>query len=177
MKLKYADYPNWDRVNRKGYINKYFNNEEFTGNISLLTAEDVKEKLIVIKDNEEFVLVDNKFKWLEIYPENNKNIAVSVAIDDKDKILEWYFDIAKDTLITEKGVPYIKDLYLDVVLYPSGEIEMLDKDELQEALDNEDITKEDFNLAYKVANELIQEIDGRVEEIKNFTNKYYELFK
>lgn len=177
MKLKYADYPNWDRVNRKGYINKYFNNEEFTGNISLLTAEEVKEKLIVIKDNEEFVLVDNKFKWLEIYPENNKNIAVSVAIDDKDKILEWYFDIAKDTLITEKGVPYIKDLYLDVVLYPSGEIEMLDKDELQEALDNEDITKEDFNLAYKVANELIQEIDGRVEEIKNFTNKYYELFK
>jgi len=177
MKLKYADYPNWNRVNKKIYTNKYFNSEDFTGNISLLTAEEVKEKLTIKKKDKEIVLIDNNFKWLEIYPENNKNIAVSVAMDDKDKILEWYFDIAKDTLLTEKGVPYIKDLYLDVVLYPSGDIEILDEDELQEALNNKDISKEEFELAYKVSNDLIKQIDGKVEEITNFTNKYYKLFK
>lgn len=177
MKLKYADYPNWNRVNKKKYENKYFNSDEFAGNISLLTAEKVKEKLIITKNDNELVLIDDNYKWLEIYPENNKNIAVSAAMDDKDNILEWYIDIAKDTLLTEKGVPYIKDLYLDVVLYPSGKIEILDEDELQEALENKDISKEDFDLAYNVSNKLIQQINGNVEKIKEFTNKYYRLFK
>ena len=52
MKFKYADFPNWSRVNKKSYINKYFNNDEFSGNISLLTAEEVKEKLFINKHNE-----------------------------------------------------------------------------------------------------------------------------
>ena len=177
MKLKYADYPNWNRVNKKTYINKHFDNEDFTGNISLLIAEEVKQKLVVNKANRELVILDNNFKWLEIYPENNPNIAVSAAIDDKDKIIEWYIDIAKSTHLTENGVPYIEDLYLDIVVYPSGKIEMLDEDELKEALNNKYISKSDFNLAYNVANRVIKEIEGKTEEITNFTNKYYELFK
>jgi len=177
MKLKYADYPNWNRVNQKKYINKYFNNDDFSGNISLLTAEKVKQKLTITKHNKELVLIDDNYKWLEIYPDNNKNIAVSVAMDNNDEILEWYFDIAKDTLLTEEGVPYIKDLYLDVILYPSGEIEILDEDELQEALDKKDISKEDFDFAYQLSNELIEKISGKAKEITEFTNKYYKLFK
>lgn len=177
MKKKFADYPNWDRVNRKRYINKYFNNEEFKGNISLLTAVDVKKRLTMVKHGKDSVILDNNYKWLEVYPDNNKNIALSVAMDEKDQILEWYFDIAKDSLLTEEGVPYIEDLYLDVILYPSGEIQILDKDELQEALDNNIITKEDYALAYNVANKLIKQIDGRVNEITSFTNKYLQLLK
>jgi predicted RNA-binding protein associated with RNAse of E/G family len=94
MKIKYADYPTWDRVKEKSYINKYFDNEDFKGNISLLTAVKVKEKLVV---DDNLVIMDDGFEWLEIYPDNNKNIAVSVCISDKKEIREWYFDIAKDS--------------------------------------------------------------------------------
>ena len=177
MKLKHADFPNWERVNKKGYINKYFSNEDFKGNISLLTAEEVKEKLVITKKGKELVLIDNNYKWLEVYPDNNKNIALSVAMDEKDQVIEWYFDIARDTLLTEKGVPYIEDLYLDVILYPSGEIELLDEDELEEALEKNDITKEEFDFAYKVADGLIKQIDGKTSELRCFSNKYFELLK
>ena len=85
MKRKYADYPNWERVLEKNYKNKYFNNSDFKGNISLLTAVKVKEKLVV---EDELVIIDDGFKWLEIYPENNKNIAVSVSINNKDYLLQ-----------------------------------------------------------------------------------------
>ena len=78
MKRKYADYPNWDRVLEKKYKNIYFDNEDFKGNISLLTAVKVKEKLVV---GDNLVLIDDGFKWLEIYPDNNKNIAISVCIN------------------------------------------------------------------------------------------------
>ena len=177
MKLKHADFPNWERVNKKGYINKYFCNEDFKGNISLLTAEEVKEKLVITKKGKELVLIDNNYKWLEVYPDNNKNIALSAAMDENDQVIEWYFDIARNTLLTEEGVPYIEDLYLDVILYPSGEIELLDEDELQEALEKKDITKEEFDFAYKVSNELVKQIEGKTSEIKGFTYKYFDLLK
>ena len=53
---------------------------------------------------------------------------------------------------------------------------MIDQDELQEALDLGDITQEDFDLAYKVANKLIKDIDGKAEELKSFIYKYLKFF-
>ena len=175
MKRKYADYPGWERVLEKEYKNKYFNNDDFKGNVSLLTAVKVKEKLVVGDDN--IVILDDGFKWLEMYPENNKNIAISICINAKNEIMEWYFDIAKDSSVTEEGVPYIDDLYLDVILSPDGEIRIIDQDELQDALDNKDITKEDFELAYTVAYELIKKLDGKLDEVIKFTIKYLDLIE
>lgn len=175
MRQKYADYPNWKRVLEKEYKNKYFDNEDFKGNISLLKAVKVKEKLMVGENN--LVVLDDGYKWLELYPEDNKNIAVSVCLSDKDEILEWYFDIAKDTKLTEKGIPYIDDLYLDVIMSKDGKIKMVDEDELQGALDTNDITKEDYNLAYTVANSLIKQIDGNLDKVIENTYKYLKMIE
>ena len=177
MKRKYANYQNWKDVEEKRYVNKYFNNDDFKGNISLLTAMKVKKKLVVDMNGKEVVVLDDNFRWLEVYPDNNKNIAASIIINDKNEILQWYFDIAKDTSFTENGVPYIDDLYLDVIMYPSGKLKMVDQDELQEALDIHDITKEDFDLAYKVAESLMKDIDGKAEELTEFTFKYLKCFE
>ena len=177
MRKKYADYPKWKEVEKKKYINKYFNNEEFQGNISLLTVVKVNEKITKIRDGKEVVVIDDNFKRLEIYPENNKNIALCASLNNKDEIINWFFDIAANSSLSESGVPYIDDLYLDIILYPSGKIKIEDEDELKEALNKKDITKEQFDLAYKVANNLIKEIDGKVPELIKFTNKYYELLK
>lgn len=172
MKRKYADYPNWERVLKKEYKNKYFENSDFKGNISLLIAIKVKEKLVV---GDNLVIIDDGFKWLEIYPENNKNIAISVCINNKNEILEWYVDIAKNSGLTNQGVPYIDDLYLDVILTPTGEIKIIDQEELQEALNKKIITQNDFDLAYKVANNLINQIQGKQDKIIKFTRKYLKL--
>ena len=175
MRQKYADYPNWKRVLEKEYKNKYFDNEDFKGNISLLKAVKVKEKLMVGENN--LVVLDDGYKWLELYPEDNKNIAVSVCLSDKDEILEWYFDIAKDTKLTEKEIKYINDLYLYVIMSKDGKIKMVDEDELQEALDTNDITKEDYNLAYTVANSLIKQIDGNLDKVIENTYKYLKMIE
>ena len=44
MRIKLADYPNWKQVEEKEYINQYFNNEEFKGNVSLLKVIKVKDE-------------------------------------------------------------------------------------------------------------------------------------
>ena len=177
MKKKYADYSGWKYVSEKEFKCKYFDNDDYKGYVCLLSANKVNERFIIERDGKELVLLDDNYKWLEVYPESNKNIAFRVLITDKDEIIDWFFDIAKNSLVTDEGVPYIEDLYLDILLYPSGKIEKIDEDELQEALDNGDISKEDFDLAYNVANELINSIDGKVNELIRFSKKYYELMK
>ena len=117
--------------------------------------------------------MDDNFKWLKLYPENNKNIAVSVAIDDKNTIVEWYFDIAKSSGLAKNGIPYIDDLYLDVILYPSGELKLIDQEDLREALLNNKINNSDFNLAYNVANDLMNNVKGKEQELSKFTYKYF----
>lgn len=173
MKKKYADYPNWERVLEKDYKQMYFDNDDFKGYVCLLTAVKVREKLFITKHKKEYVLIDDGYFWLQFFPDNCKNVALSIALTKDGEIREWYFDIAKNTSLTDKGVPYIDDLYLDVVLTPDGEIELLDEDELQEALDKNDINKEDFDLSYKYANKVMKFLDGKVDYLTKFTYKYY----
>lgn len=173
MKIKYADYPNWKEVETKEYKNKYLKNEKFEGNISLLIAKKVIKKNFKVENGKKIKTFDDNFKWLEIYPEQNKNIALTACFNDKNEIMSWYFDIAKNSYLTEKGIPCIDDLYLDIMMYPSGKIEMLDEDELKQALEEKDITKEDYDLAYKVAEEIIENIEGKTNELTKFTEECF----
>ena len=51
-------------------------------------------------------------------------------------------------------VQYFYDLYLDLVVYPDGTIIEDDKDELQNALANGDITQKQFDLAFDTCDKL-----------------------
>lgn len=177
MIQKFADYPNWKRVLEKKYINKYVNNPDFKGNISLLTAVKVKEKKVKIINGKEYVLLDDNYKWLELYPEDNKNLAIRAGISDKDEIFDFFIDIAQNSSLTEYGVPYIDDLYLDITINPLGELNFEDEDELQDALDSNDITKEQYSLAYRVANETRKKLDGNFDKLKEFCMKYYNVLR
>jgi len=177
MKRKYADYPNWKRAEEKEYINKYFDNDDFKGNAGILYCKKVKEKLFVERNGKDYLLIDSGYKWLQFFPKDDKTWALSIALTDKNKVREWYFDVTKDNGLTEEGIPYIDDLYLDVVITPDGEIELLDEDELQEALDTNDITKEDFDMAYKVAKKIMKEWEGKIPELTEFANKYVRLIE
>ena len=75
-----------------------------------------------------------------------------------------------------KGIPYYNDLFLDVIYYNKSEkmtnfkmehsdvnLYISDQDELEEALNEDIITKTQYDKAYNIANQLMN-------EIKNGTN-------
>lgn len=120
-------------------------------------------KAFYINDGKVLGMSDGYYIF-EIVPKND-NYALRIFLDDKKQVIEYYFDIIKESGIDpESKIPYFYDLYLDVVLTPNGKPYVVDEDELQEALDKKDITKEEYDLAYKVKDKII-------EEIKNGTNK------
>ncbi|WP_249878288.1 DUF402 domain-containing protein [Niallia circulans] len=71
--------------------------------------------------------------------------------------MQWYIDICLEIGI-EKNVPWMDDLFLDIVMLPSNEIYLLDKDELENAYKENSITKHQYNLAWKEANGIIEQL-------------------
>lgn len=176
LKKRYADGRNKDNnILEKNYVNLRIDNDEFKGNVSLLEIKKVKSPWYVDTENR-CILADN-FKWLEMYPDGAK-YALTIIYDENEKIAEWYYDIAKSVGIDD-GVPYEDDLYLDVVVVPDGRINLLDEDELQEAYDKKEISKKEYDMAYKVANELIEKFQDKsnINKLLDFSNKYLEILK
>ena len=66
------------------------------------------------------------------------------------------------------GIPYIDDLYLDLVIRANGNQRVLDEDELLEALNRKEISEDEYNLANKTKESLL-------ESIINKNNKYMDL--
>jgi hypothetical protein len=108
---------------------------------------------------------------LQVETEHNFGSTGYSLMDNNLNVKEWYFDVSKYIGI-EDGVPYEDDLYLDVVLRPDGSTILLDEDELKEAFDRKEMTKEEYDEAYKIANDLIEKINGKADGMKKFTDKY-----
>ena len=161
MKRKYSSKIFLD-VAKKYELNIYYDKEDYY--VIVKKFKKVIEPFITLNGN---CLIDDGYYIFEIIPKN-ENYTIRIFVNDNKEILEYYFDITyKNGLDEETNIPYYEDLYLDITV-KNDKIEVLDEDELQEALDNKEITKEQFDLANKTKDELIK-------TIKNKTNKYMNL--
>ena len=169
MKRKYINRSKWERIkeSKNVIINTY--NERFKGYGSAVFIEKVHEKLVCNIDKRKFCLADDGYTWIQRLP-INENWAVTTMFDENNNIVQWYFDITKQNSIDDNKQPFYDDLYLDVVVFPSGDIMLFDEDELKAALDSGDITKEDFDLAYSTANKII---DGMAKDVAYLSNMSY----
>ncbi len=141
--------------------------EEFKGDIYLNKFINIKNKWIIENDR---CILNNNYKWLQFYDYSCKN-CLTAMYNDNNEIVEWYFDISKE-IGKENDMPYEDDMYLDVVLLPNGKITLLDEDELEDALNQEKITKQEFEEAYQEANRLMEQIKDKADKLKEFTDKY-----
>lgn len=144
--------------------------KNFSGDIYFYNFINVKAKTIIPNFR---CILDNNYKWLEFYDYNSK-VKLTAIYDENNEIIEWYFDIARE--IGKYGnVPFEDDLYLDVVVTSEGKIILLDEDELKGALDRMEITNREYKEAYKEANQLIDRLSNKKEELEEFTHKYLKL--
>jgi Uncharacterized conserved protein len=125
------------------------NEEEIKGYASLLKIEEINHPFMA----GEVYLYNKGYSELCFLPDDEHWNLFAIYNDNND-IIEWYIDITKKNSLDEEGNPYCDDLYLDAVLLPNGVIIILDEDELKDALNRENISINEFNMAYNVLNEL-----------------------
>lgn len=170
LKKRYAD----RHVGRKSQNTVYRMNSiesnEFSGDICYYYFEDVSNKITIPNGK---CIMDNGYEWLEFYDYNSK-IKLTAIYDENSRIIEWYFDIAR-RIGKENGVPYEDDLYLDVVVTPTGKIILLDEDELKAAYDRFEVNKKEYNMAYNEANQLMNKLKDNKDKLEEFTNKYLKI--
>jgi len=161
MKRKFGDRANWRRITNRQFTCRFVQSKMFTGYITLYTIQDLKEPLWKTYGGSTFCIADKGYSWLQYYPKG-EHFVVTAMFDNQERIVEWYIDTCRSQGITDQGVPWFDDLYLDVVVLKDGEIFLLDEDELEEALARKQITAADYELANRTAKELLRAIDAHM---------------
>ena len=158
----------------KSYSSKIIriDDEIMKGYVSQLLVMEVNQPFIVNLMDKKICLYNNGYSEYGFLPDG-ENWMVWGLYDDSLKIIEWYFDITRKNSVDENGNPYCDDLYLDIVLMENGKIIILDEDELLEALDNKNISKNEFKMAYETKDKII---DNKIVDVKYMEKIYKNIF-
>lgn len=176
MKRRFAHKPDWSRVLKREFKIEFVDNEELRGYISSIKIKDITEPLTIKTKGVDYCIVDEGYSWIQYFPEG-KNFVLTVMIDEKDNVIQWYFDISEKYELTGDGIPFYDDLFLDIAVLTTGEVILLDEDELKDALDKNEITEKQYNNAMRQAQELILWINENFKKLNELTKKYYYYLK
>ena len=173
MKKRYMDPKNHKAIADYKFNKMYVDTKEFTGYVGSLRIKHTVDDWYVSRDDgTQECILKSGYRWLMFYPDNAK-YAITALCNENEDIIEWYFDMVK-TLGVEDGMPYMDDLYLDLVITKKGEIYILDEDELLEAVETKDITEDDYKMAHNTLDMLLEKYDNgkKIDELVYLTNKY-----
>ena len=144
-------------------LNFYFDNKDYY--LAIKKFINV-EKPFILQSG--VCLIDNGYYMAEVIPKK-ENYIMRIYFNEKKERIEYYFDVTvKNGLDEKSNIPYYDDLYLDVTINRNGEVKVLDEDELLEALNRKEISEDEYNLANKTKESLL-------ESIINKNNKYMDL--
>ena len=139
-----------------------------------LKVIEANRPFMVGAEGAKICISDDGYSSLEYLPDDG-NWCVFSVYDPEDKIVEWYFDITRKNGVDEEGNPYLDDLYLDIVLTPDGKVLILDEDELINAREEGLVSEEEFKMAYRVKDELLEKV-VTVPYMNQFCSELLELF-
>ena len=130
---------------------------KITGKIDKYTAlitflPSCKDKFVE-HEGRQIQWAGSDFKMLMYLPISEK-WCLSAYYTPDGELTFWYFDISRKNFVDEHGMPCTDDVFLDLVITPNGQTITLDEDELQEGLDKGEISKQDFDDAYIVHDQI-----------------------
>lgn len=155
---KFANFPGWKRILRHRFYTSYLDTPEFRGTIALYCMDAVTAPRVVENFQRRICIFDAGYSLLFQFPTDEQHFTITTNFDANGQIFQWYIDICLRTGIGENNIPWLDDLFLDLVVSPTMEIEVKDADELLNARDCGDISSAEFDLAWQVANRLIEQI-------------------
>jgi protein associated with RNAse G/E len=117
---------------------------------------------LIVKETDDVIVT----KWNTLKPKCNfshgsscyflkKGFKISKFYQNDDSLLYWYCDIVDYAREEESHSLIVTDLLVDVVIYPSGMLKVVDLDELADALDDGLITAEQLKMALRRLNSLL----------------------
>lgn len=173
LEKKLISKPNWKRALKRKDVYMEINENSLKGEAFLIFIEKVKEVCYKKYDDTKVKIVDDGYYWLQLALKN-ENYWITAMFDNNKKVVQYYIDVTDKNVILKNGKSYFYDLFLDIIMLENGKIYLVDEDELQQALQEEIITKKQYNLAYETANKIKEKLQKNKEELEKICKKYFE---
>jgi len=173
LKRKFGDRSEWKRVIKRKYSQSYLDTKKFKGYITLLNTIKVTEPLSVRYGEENVCIVNDGYMWLQQFP-LEKNHSVTTMFNANGDIVQWYIDICLRNGF-ENEVPWMDDLFLDIVLLPSGEVIEKDVDEIDDALTKGIIDKTLYDFAWNEMKNIKSLISTNSFDLIKLSNNHKEI--
>lgn len=158
MEIRDMRRTDWSRVLRKRYIARDFERNGHLGQMSLSILQELTAPLTVHYPFGDVRIADKGFGWLQIALKE-QYFWITAMYDCQGRRIDLYFDITDGNHFDTPDNPWFADMYLDIVAI-GDVLEILDQDELDEALENGDITR----MAYDHAQAVCRELYGYLEK-------------
>ncbi len=163
----------WHRILEREYRASSCSFQKMEGVVSLLQIQKVTEPLIVNDGDGAVLIADNGYSWLQV-AFREQLFWATVMYDNKGQFLQGYFDITAWNSFDNMENPKFRDMYLDLVLLNDGRIFVLDRDELDEALEQGEITKEEFEQTVEAGEKLHRFLKENGKEFLMFCGEWRE---
>lgn len=175
MSIKDMKRTNWPRVLRKDYIAKDFEMDGHQGQMSLSILRELTAPLTIHYDFGDVLIADTDYSWLQIAL-IDEFFWLTAMYDNNGQLIELYFDITGGNRFDDPENPCFEDMYLDIAI-TGDTMEILDQDELDEALQNSDITQTEYDHAEKVCRELFAYLRENKAKVIDWCANAYRTLK
>ena len=163
----------WHRILEREYTVSPCSFQNMEGVVSLLQIQRVTEPLTVKYEDGDVLIADKGYSWLQV-AFREQFFWATVMYDDKGNFMQGYFDITAGNTFEDMENPKFQDMYLDLVLFGDGRIQVLDEDELKEALEQSEITEEQYLQTVKAGKELYCFLQENDKEFLRFCSEWRE---
>lgn len=159
MKIRSADRADWQRVLARRFAVKRIDSPDYHGYVSLLRIDAMTEPLYALFGQQRVRIADRGYDWVQHFPDGARYALLS-AFDERGELVQWYIDVIGQLGLDERGIPWWEDLYLDIVISPTGEALLVDVDELDEALRQGKVTDMQYDCAWREASTLLTALEA-----------------
>lgn len=144
--------------------------EDEQGFYSILKMKQVSEPFSV--GNPPLLICDQGITWVQC-AWKGRDLWATAMFDASGRLFQIYFDIADEVHIDGEDT-WFTDLIVDVVYHPGGKVEVLDLDEMKEAVCQNLITLEQKRSAEYLSERLKTELENSFLAVESWFVHVYE---
>ena len=172
MKTKNMKRSAWKRLLEKSYTVRDCAPWGHPGRESALHIQKVTAPLWVKEGYGEICIADAGHSWVQVAC-HGQPYWLTAMFDRNDRFLQIYFDIARPPCFDDPDDPVFEDLYLDVVLTSQLELVVMDREELEAALETGEIDRETYDFARNSCQTLLQWLESHKQDMVEYVTRVY----
>lgn len=186
------------KLNRDGwgfqhypYYQMRIDHDIFHGLVCMIRLTDGEENYWTTPKAGRIQVTGTGMTWLQLIPDDTKRVITVMyfpdGTHDKERLSYpeafcteyrpsiWYVDVIDGIEYDENGIAVFIDKYLDVIFTPEGDVKIDDRDELDAAYHNGELSEEQYREALEECDKIISDLCADIQATDIWCSKIREI--